>query len=103
VDNRHVIFVGPDSSIGLNRLGVIVFDQPLTNLPHTSLIPSSTIAFTGFKSDETLQNLNEQYRFIRTAPDFPNLIILGGFKQGYFSVFKITQNQLVFINNILFV
>ena len=37
IDNRHVIFYGPDSTYGgLRRLAVLVFDSPLTNLPHTS-------------------------------------------------------------------
>jgi hypothetical protein len=37
VSNRHVIFIGADTSTSNRfRMGVIVFDSPLINLPHAS-------------------------------------------------------------------
>ena len=61
---------------------------------------ADTIPFTGFKSNEIMATGNSDWMFIRTAPDFINLIILGGFKANYLSIFEISNNQLIFKHNI---
>jgi ABC-type uncharacterized transport system involved in gliding motility auxiliary subunit len=50
---------------------------------------SSTINFWGFKSSQALESAIPAQRFIKTAPDFPNTIISGGFKNNYVSVYEI--------------
>jgi hypothetical protein len=78
-----VIFVGKDSTVNLNRLGVIVFDRALVNLPlATEPTPplSSTISFYGFKTSEIHNPSSNDFLFIMTAPDFPNLVLACGFK-----------------------
>jgi hypothetical protein len=102
VDSRYVIFVGEDSTVGLNRLGVLVFDSALVGLPAATVLTpplSSTIPFTGFKSPMTMEVDNLDGKMIRTSPDFPNLIILAGFKSDFFSIFEIVNNMLLFRHN----
>jgi hypothetical protein len=99
VSNQFLIFVGYSTVDYSYRLGVIVFNSPLVNLPHVSLTPGPTIGFTIFTTTPMNTKYNE-YRFIRTAPDFPSLIIAGGYLYRYLSIFEISENQLVFRHNI---
>ena len=89
VSNQFLIFVGRSLLDNLYRLGVIVFNSPLVNLPHISLTPGPTIGFTIFTTTPMNPSYNE-YRFIRTAPDFPSLIIAGGYLYRYLSIFEIS-------------
>lgn len=101
IDNRYILLLGQNQNDLRGYLMVIIFNSPLLNLPHASVQTplQSVIGYSGFKSSLTLISF---VSYLRTEPEFPDIVITSGFKADAFTVFKINKESLDFLHSIAF-